>query len=50
MLFLAGAICAGYSKAPESDAVKVQVSQHERVEQITVLPVLPAEAKRFLIQ
>ena len=50
MLFLAGAICAGYSKAPESDPVKVEVNQNDRVEQIRVLPILPAEAKRFLIQ
>jgi predicted ribosome quality control (RQC) complex YloA/Tae2 family protein len=50
VLFLAGAICAGYSKAPESDPVKVQVTQNDRVEQISVLPILPSEAKRFLIQ
>jgi hypothetical protein len=50
MLFLAGAICAGYSKAPESDPVKIEVTQNDRVEQIRVLPILPSEAKRFLIQ
>ncbi len=49
MLFLAGAICAGYSKAPESGPVKVQVTQAGQVEQIAVLPILPDEAKRFLI-
>jgi hypothetical protein len=49
MIFLAGAICAGYSKAPESEPVKVQVAHAAQVEQITVLPILPDEAKRFLI-
>lgn len=49
MVFLAGAICAGYSKAPESDPVKVQVAYAGQIEQITVLPILPVEAKRFLI-
>jgi tRNA U34 2-thiouridine synthase MnmA/TrmU len=49
MRFLVGAICAGYSKAPESEPVKVQVVYAGQVEQITVLPILPDEAKRFLI-
>lgn len=49
MIFLAGAICAGYSKAPESEPIKVQVAHAGKVEQITVLPILPDEAKRFLI-
>jgi tRNA U34 2-thiouridine synthase MnmA/TrmU len=50
MIFLAGAICAGYSKAPESKSIKVQVSHAGHVEQITVLSILPEEAKRFLIK
>ena len=50
LLFLAGAICAGYSKAPVADPVDVQVTEGDRVEKIRVLPVTPAEAKRFLIQ
>jgi hypothetical protein len=50
LLFLAGAICAGYSKAPDSSPVNLQVAMHDRVEQIRVLPVLPIEAKRFLIK
>jgi tRNA U34 2-thiouridine synthase MnmA/TrmU len=49
MIFLAGAICAGYSKAPELKSIKIQVAQADQVEQITVLPILPEEAKRFLI-
>jgi tRNA U34 2-thiouridine synthase MnmA/TrmU len=49
ILFLAGAICAGYSKAPETGTVSVQVSLAGRIENITVLPVLPHEARRFLI-
>ena len=49
MVFLAGAICAGYSKAPELNPVTVQVAYASQVEQINVLPILPAEAKRFLI-
>lgn len=49
MIFLAGAICAGYSKAPEPEPVKIQVAHAGQVEQITVLPILPNEAKRFLI-
>jgi tRNA U34 2-thiouridine synthase MnmA/TrmU len=50
MLFLAGAICAGYSKAPESSATTVQAVKAGNVEHITVLAVLPQEAKRFLIK
>jgi tRNA U34 2-thiouridine synthase MnmA/TrmU len=49
MLFLAGAICAGYTKASVDSPVKVQVSSAERNETITVLPITPAESKRFLI-
>jgi tRNA-specific 2-thiouridylase len=50
MLFLAGAICAGYSKAPETSPVSVQVTLAGQVQNITVLPVLPKEAQRFLIK
>ncbi len=49
VLFLAGAICAGYSKASESTTVQVLVTHGRRKEKLTVLPVLPEEAKRFLI-
>jgi hypothetical protein len=49
ILFLAGAICVGYGQAPKEAPAAVQVSHAGRTEQITVLPVLPAEAKRFLI-
>ncbi len=47
--FLAGSICAGYSKAPEDASVTVQVSAAGKVSNINVLPILPHEAKRFLI-
>ena len=50
ILFLAGAVCAGYSKASESGTVSVQVSQAGKIRNITVLPILPREAKRFLIK
>jgi tRNA-uridine 2-sulfurtransferase len=46
---LAGAICAGYSKAPLEHPVQVHVTAGERTESITVLTILPTEAKRFLI-
>lgn len=49
MIFLAAAICAGYSKVPETATAAVQVSAAGKVHTITVLPVLPHEAKRFLI-
>ena len=50
LLFLAGAICAGYSKASGSDTIQVQVTRDGNKEKITVLPILPEEAKRFLIR
>lgn len=49
MVFLAAAICAGYSKAPETSPTPVQVSGAGRDDTISVLPVLPEEARRFLI-
>ncbi len=49
MIFLAGAICAGYSKAPESSPVAVDVSSEGQTESVNVLSILPSEAKRFLI-
>jgi tRNA-uridine 2-sulfurtransferase len=49
MIFLAAAICAGYSKVPETATAAVQVATGDKVETITVLPVLPHEARRFLI-
>jgi tRNA U34 2-thiouridine synthase MnmA/TrmU len=48
--FLAGSICAGYSKAPGLSAVAVQVAIRGKVEPITVLPITSQEARRFLIQ
>ncbi len=50
IIFLAGAIAAGYSKASESTTARVQVTQGGKKENLTVLPVLPEEAKRFLIR
>jgi len=49
VLFLAGGICAGYTKAPADKSVSVQVSLAGQVRNITVLPILPHEARRFLI-
>jgi tRNA-uridine 2-sulfurtransferase len=49
MVFLAGGICAGYSKAPVEHPVQVQVAAGSHTETITVLTILPSEAKRFLI-
>ena len=50
VLFLAGAICVGYSKAPVTSPTSVQVALAGQVQNITVLPVLPKEARRFLIK
>ncbi len=47
--FLAGAICAGYSKAPNESTARVQVTRAGKTETISVLPILPGEAQRFLI-
>ena len=49
MIFLAACICAGYSKAPETDPAIVQVETGDRSETISVLPITPNESKRFLI-
>jgi tRNA-specific 2-thiouridylase len=49
MIYLAAAICAGYSKAPETALTAVQVTANGEVNTISVLPVTPQEAKRFLI-
>jgi tRNA-specific 2-thiouridylase len=49
MIFLAGAICAGYSKAPEISPVSVQTTRDGKMEHVTVLSVMPHESKRFLI-
>ena len=49
LLFLAASICAGYSKAPETSAAVVQTAHAGHIKSITVLPILPAEAQRFLI-
>ncbi len=50
ILFLAGAICAGYSKGSDADTIQVQVTCGGNKEKITVLPIRPEEAKRFLIR
>ncbi len=50
VLFLAGAVCAGYSKAPEIAPVSVQVAMAGKVQNVTVLPITPQEAQRFLIK
>ena len=50
VLFLAGAVCAGYSKAPDIAPVSVQVAMAGKVQNMTVLPITPQEAQRFLIQ
>jgi tRNA-uridine 2-sulfurtransferase len=49
-LFLAGAVCAGYSKAPDFAPVSIQVAMAGKVQNITVLPISPQEAQRFLIK
>jgi tRNA-uridine 2-sulfurtransferase len=49
MVFLAACICAGYSKALETEATPVQITTAGKVDTITVLPILPHEAKRFLL-
>jgi tRNA-specific 2-thiouridylase len=50
VLFLAGAVCAGYSKAPDFAPVSVQVATAGKVQNLTVLPLTPREAQRFLIK
>lgn len=47
--YLAASICAGYSKAPMDSPCAVQVSTPDGHQAITVLPITPQEAKRFLI-
>ncbi len=49
MHFLAGAICAGYSKAPDDAPTKIQVARAGKTDIISVLPILPDEAARFLV-
>jgi hypothetical protein len=49
MRFLAASICAGYSKAPETSPTAVMVTTGGKTEALSVLPVTPDEAKRFLI-
>ncbi len=50
ILFLAGAICAGYSKASQETTAIVQVTLGNKTEKLKVLPILPNEAQRFLIK
>ncbi|MEE4608627.1 MAG: tRNA 4-thiouridine(8) synthase ThiI [Desulfobacteraceae bacterium] len=49
MVTLAGAIAAGYSKAPEDGDVVVRVDGPGEPGTITVQPLTPAQAHRFLI-
>jgi len=49
LLFLAASICAGYTKAPETSPAVVQTSHAGQIKSVTVLPILPSEAQRFLI-
>lgn len=50
ILFLAGAICIGYGKAPDDAPASVNITKAGKQEKLTVLPVLPDEAKKFLIK
>jgi tRNA-uridine 2-sulfurtransferase len=50
VLFLAGAICAGYSKAANDSTATIQITSAGNTNNITVLPIRPNEAKRFLIK
>ena len=47
---LAGAICAGYGKSPQSATVRVEVTQAGETETISVLPIPPGDARRYLIR
>jgi len=49
MLFLAAAICAGYSKSPAMSPAAVQVNTPDGTREIRVLPIAPEEARRFLL-
>ena len=49
MILLAAAICAGYSKTPETSPTPVLVTAGGKTDTRSVLPVTPEEAKRFLI-
>jgi tRNA U34 2-thiouridine synthase MnmA/TrmU len=48
-VLLAASICAGYSKAPNDTPAQVQVSTGDERRQVTILPLTPAKAKRYLI-
>ena len=50
ILYLAGAICAGYSKASEAATATILVTLGKKTDKIIVLPILPDEAQRFLIK
>lgn len=49
MLFLAAAICAGYSKSPVLSPAVVQVDTPDGSQDLRVLPITPKEARRFLL-
>ncbi|MBT8341840.1 MAG: tRNA 4-thiouridine(8) synthase ThiI [Desulfatitalea sp.] len=48
-IHLAASICAGYSKAPRMSPATVRVAFAGRTHAVTVIPIAPREAKRFLI-
>ena len=48
-VFLAAAVCAGYSKAPNDQAVDVAIKGVNGPQTIRVLPVTPGEVKKLLI-
>ena len=47
--FLAAAMCAGYSKAPPSSAVEVEVEGPDGKKTLTVLPVEPKDVRHLMI-
>jgi predicted ribosome quality control (RQC) complex YloA/Tae2 family protein len=48
-VLLAASICAGYSKAPNDAPAQVQVTTGDEGRLVTVLPLPPGKAKRYLI-
>jgi hypothetical protein len=49
LLELAGAICAGYSKAPGNEAANINVEEKSDSRLIQVRPVSPNEARKYMI-
>jgi tRNA U34 2-thiouridine synthase MnmA/TrmU len=48
-VLLAASICAGYSKAPADMPAQVQITAGGKHRLVTILPLPPAKAKRYLI-